>query len=367
MGLYYVVFDIMRANGVLKGIAIILDRGCRRFVHAIRQQFDTAQAFMKWFVYYLKCSISGRRLVFITLIEHLGDIVACEPVVRYIRTQEPDAFIVWCVKKDYDDIVRQLPDIDGIVHAFCLTTWIVLRRWASIDRIIDLHVNGRTCSICRIPLVKKVGYLSITLENYYRYGSLLGSFCLSAGLPALNDQPHLPIPAKVIERVDGLNLGSRFVVIHCSSNESCRDWTPSHWNNVIDALAARYNVVIVEIGTISPLGRDNSSSYRNLCGKYSILESAEITKRALFFIGVDSGPAHIANAVGTFGVILLGHYLAFRHYTPYSGAYADGSNAIILRASGNLSQLSVNDVLAAVSRIRCHGASENRLPGISVH
>ncbi|MBT1071755.1 glycosyltransferase family 9 protein [Pelotalea chapellei] len=342
------VINIIRVDGPFKGSSILIQRLYMRGAHLIILLLDVCQTFVRWYGYYLKSRRSGRRLVVITLIEHMGDIVACEPVANHVRAEEPNALILWCAKKSYGEIVRQFRGIDAVIYLGCLTSWIALRKWAHFDKVVDLHINGRSCHSCRIPLRKKEGDLRVTMENYYNYGSLLGAFCLSAGLPVLDGRPELLVPDPVVRSVDRFGLQGPIVVIHCCSNESCRDWTPSHWNELIETLHARYGVTVVEIGSESPLDRPESVQYRNLCGECSILESAEVIKRALLFIGIDSGPAHLANAVGTYGIILLGEYLLFRNYTPYSGAYANGSGASLLRAQGKVSLISVSQVLKTV-------------------
>ena len=68
----------------------------------------------------------------------------------------------------------------------------------------------------------------------------------------------------------------------------------------------------------------DDGNYSNLCGQSGIAETAEDdSRRAALFIGIDSGPAHLANAVKTPGVILLGRYLTWDYYMPYTGFYAD--------------------------------------------
>lgn len=356
------VINIICMDGIAKGGSIILQRIKIKGIHSICLLLDIFQAFVRWSTYFIESRRSGRRLVCITLIEHMGDIVACEPVARYARAGEQNALIVWCAGKAYVDVIRQFRGIDGVIPLLCLTSWIVLRRWARFDRIIDLHLNGRTCLSCRIPLRKEEGDLRVTMENYYDHGSLLGSFCLSAGLPVLRDRPELSIPDEAVRGADRFALPNRTVVIHCSSNESCRDWLPAHWNHLIEALHECYGVTVVEIGIQSPLNRPDSSLYRNLCGQCSILESAELIRRALLFVGVDSGPAHVANAVGTFGVILLGDYLRFRNYTPYSGAYVDGSGAVLLRAHGEAATIKPAEVLEVIDNSRILVAAREGIP-----
>ena len=88
----------------------------------------------------------------------------------------------------------------------------------------------------------------------------------------------------------------------------CKDWQTGLWNGLIDHIYAMRGLRVVELGLRSPLGRNDDESYRDLCGQTSIAEMAEIIRRAALFIGIDSGPAHLANAVKIPGVILLGRY-----------------------------------------------------------
>ena len=97
------------------------------------------------------------------------------------------------------------------------------------------------------------------------------------------------------------------------------------------------------------MGRSDSGHYRNLCGKLSIPETAAVISRARLFVGIDSGPAHLANAVGTFGVVLLGEYNLFSRYLPYTGGYGDGSNSRLVYADGPASTLSVAAVHAEIA------------------
>ena len=90
--------------------------------------------------------------------------------------------------------------------------------------------------------------------------------------------------------------------------------------------------------------------YKSLCGRLSILETAEVIRRAKLFIGIDSGPAHLANAVGTFGIIMLGNYLGFERYNPFSGGFCDGSKAVLLFGTGSVETIQVDSVFAKVEQ-----------------
>ncbi|KAB0672327.1 glycosyltransferase family 9 protein [Oryzomonas sagensis] len=288
-----------------------------------------------------------RKFVVINLIEHFGDIVACEPVARDVKTRDPNAYLVWMVRRPYRELVLHNPAIDQVFVLSCLTEWIYLAGSGLFDEIIDLHPQNRKCPICHRPLLKERGNTEITIETYYNYGNLLAAYCQSAGIPVIEDQPRLYIPHETGQRIDLLGLPERFVVAHCSSNEASRDWTQEKWRQLAQDVMSNLDLPVVEIG-LKPLLDLESDRYVNLCGQLSLLETAEVIRRARLFIGIDSGPAHLANAVGTFGIILLGEYRNFKRYMPYSGGYANGENANILYHAGPVAEISVNRVCDAI-------------------
>lgn len=298
---------------------------------------------------------SGRTgtSVAIVLVEHFGDVVACEPVVRHLRARSPDARIVWVTGARYRPLVEAHPDLDGVVTADCLCVARSLERARVFDEVVDLHPDLRPCPEGGMPPRKPGGDPSVTVENYYEHGSLLASFCKSAGLPPLADAPRLHLPAGTRERVDRLGLPARFAVFHCCSNEESRDWRDDAWRELAQRTREELGVPVVEVGTVPVVG---DAAAPGLCGKTTLPETAEVVRRASLFVGVDSGPAHLANAAGTAGVVLLGRYKSFVGHVPYSGRYAAGG-ADLVRARGPASRLTVDEVFAAVRRRLAEGAA----------
>ena len=47
----------------------------------------------------LKMRFPLRKKIYIGLTEHLGDIIAAEPILRYLRKKYPEAYITWFAKK----------------------------------------------------------------------------------------------------------------------------------------------------------------------------------------------------------------------------------------------------------------------------
>ena len=292
------------------------------------------------------------QLIVVALIEHLGDIVACEPISRRVRQDYPDAYILWMVKKEYRELIDSNPNIDAALQVHCLTEKEILKKSNLFDRLIDLHFSERHCALCPESWagtadVRTPG--AIGLSNFYDYGGILQSIERFAGLPPSDQQPRIYISDGVKRKVDALNLHSMFTVLHCSSNTPEKDWPREKWEALAGHLSREHRCTIIEVGLHPTLDNSGLGSYRNLTGVLSILETAEVIRRAKLFIGIDSGPAHLANAVGTFGIILLGSYLGFKKYVPFSGSYGNGSNASLLHTEGAVVNLPLERVLESVN------------------
>lgn len=266
----------------------------------------------------------------IGLVEHVGDIVACEPVVRYLRKRHPDAEISWVVRDTYRELIDNNPNIDHTIAVDCLTDWMKWTAHGAFDQIVDLHVNERICQHCRIPLRKSVGDTSISGDNHFNHGSLLQAFSRSAGLPPLDDAPVVYIPEAAVRVVDSLGLPDNFIVFHCQSNSLEKDWEAARWADLARWVKENTRYKVVEVG-LQPVLSDSGLGAIDLTGRTTLLEMAEILRRSRLFVGVDSGPAHFANALKVPGVILLGQLARFRSYNPFSGDYGAGRNVWLAR------------------------------------
>ncbi|RIV21235.1 glycosyl transferase [Fibrisoma montanum] len=283
----------------------------------------------------LKLTLGKRPLVAIILSEQMGDIIACEPVAREVRRRHPDGHILWFVRRPYIELVAHHPDLDGYLIELCPGHREQLIYSGVFDHIYNLHLSHRKCKYCPDdPVNPNAERIGMHFDNYYDRGDLLYAFSQVAGLPPMTDDPKMYIPESVRERVDALPVpmapdGSGPIVIHCQSSYAPRDWPASHWHELVTWLLETHPYPVVEVG-INPVVTLEHPRFRSFCGQLSLLETAEVIQRAHLFIGIDSGPAHMANAVGTQGVILLGRLFNFVNYLPYSGRYKRGEGVSIL-------------------------------------
>jgi len=300
-------------------------------------------------VFHLLWEIINMKII-IGLTEHIGDIIACEPVVRYLREKHPKAHISWVVFAAYRELIDTNPQIDETVVVDCLTDWMKLSKHGAFDLIVDLHVNYRVCPHCRIPLVKERGNPFVNIYEWFDYGALLESFSQGAGLPKLSGQPKLYLTQEHRDPVEKLGLPENYFVIHRQSNDFDKDWGAENWPELVKTISHETGLRAVDIGMQrdglpSPLG----DLVIDLLSKTPLLQTAEVIRRAKFFVGVDSGPAHMANALQVPGIVLLGKYNVFRQYNPYTGFYASKSPRVRLVRNilGPARELPLHDVVEA--------------------
>jgi ADP-heptose:LPS heptosyltransferase len=288
--------------------------------------------------------------IIIGLIEHMGDIVACEPVSRYLRAKYPNAHLSWAISPVYRELIDTNPNIDETICLNCVTDWIKLSKHSDYDEIIDLHVNYRICQCCQVPLVKERGNPFVSAFEWFDYGALLEAFSVGAGLPKISAQPLLYLGNEHARAVDALELPDNYCVIHRESNDRVKDWTDAKWQFLAKWIRNELNLAIVEVGAGKDIDQSPLNGLAiNLINRLSILQTAEVIKRARFFIGIDSGPAHLANATKVPGIILLGRISVFRKYTPYTGYYASNIPEVKLvrNLTGIVAEIPLSDVIQA--------------------
>jgi heptosyltransferase-3 len=110
--------------------------------------------------------------------------------------------------------------------------------------------------------------------------------------------------------------GAAFVAVNTGGKAAEKDWGEANWTALLRELAERLpgrGLVFVGAREDSERAERLGAAWSagpvlDLCGRLGPRESAAALRRADLFIGHDSGPLHLADAVGTPAVGLLGDY-----------------------------------------------------------
>jgi heptosyltransferase-3 len=284
-----------------------------------------------------------QKITAIFLTEHFGDIIACEPVIRHVRARYPKDIVVWFTYKRFLQLLEHHPELKRVFSVTCLTECKMLMESGLLDRVVDLHIGPRPCHWFGTFHYTNKFETEVTVFNHYNYGSILEAFSKAAGLGFLSDAPRVYIPSAVHDSVAGIAPHEPFLVIHAASNVAARDWKDEKWKLLVEKIINKYSISIVEVGLQSRVA-NQVPGVQDMCSKLSLLQLGELIRRASGFVGIDSGPAHFANAFKCPSVILLGHYLNYQRYMPYNGYLREHALEMLLYWDGPARDIPVDDV-----------------------
>jgi ADP-heptose:LPS heptosyltransferase len=187
------------------------------------------------------------------------------------------------------------------------------------DLALQMHGSGRTSNTFLLNMRPGFtaglrGVDALPLDRWFPYlyyqnetARLLEVAALvGAGPPPGGLEPCLPVldgdlsaAADVLETTHG-----PFVVLHTGSTDPRRSWSPDRFA-VVGDYCADQGLAVILIGTAMEAERIQAvvdrmrAPVRNLCDQLSLPGMVGLLSRASLFVGNDSGPLHIAHAVGT--------------------------------------------------------------------
>jgi len=272
----------------------------------------------------------------------LGDMVASEPILARLNQKFGNTHITWIASKKHFPLFENHPLVDLLIDQKYTLLSYLLQKSNPFHHYFNLHLSGfRIDKKTGISISNtKADALGIDLSNYYHQHNLLEIALKLCDLTHEDAQPRIylnDIPYNV-------PFEKPYWVIHTKSNAGFRDWTDGNWCHLLTNIIETWKVNIIEIGHVNPLHFAHEN-FISLVGKTSLPETMKIMKGASFFIGLDSGPTHLANAFMLPGLILNGEFLNFKTYMSYSGMYKNSQKVkVLFNESGMAKDLSFDVV-----------------------
>jgi ADP-heptose:LPS heptosyltransferase len=121
---------------------------------------------------------------------------------------------------------------------------------------------------------------------------------------ALDMKPVTQRLALVINGFSAVEADKRIVLIHPGASRAQKQWPLEYWKQIVESPTLRNSTKIIltgnpaERGLTDALARMTSVSTENLAGKLSLRELALLQKKAALFLSGDTGPYHMAVAMG---------------------------------------------------------------------
>lgn len=291
-----------------------------------------------------RVSRGGPRILIVRL-SAVGDVLHGLPVLNALRDQLPQAFLAWVVEGRAGTLLERHPSLDELI---CVPRgWLksprqvlrLRRRMRQLAFDVSIDVQGLTKSAL-------AGWLS-GAPRRIGFGGVAGRE-LS---PWLNTELVDTSARHVIERnldlllplgisrpavrfglteraIDGLRakamlvqagLTPSFAVINPGAGWTSKLWPPQRFGEVARYLGREHGLPSLVVWAGPQEQRwacqivANAGGHAQIAPATSLLELAALTRRARMFIASDTGPLHLAAAVGTPCVGLYGPMPASRN------------------------------------------------------
>lgn len=273
------------------------------------------------------------RSICLLRLSALGDATHVVPLVRTLRKAWPGVAIAWVIGKGERMLLEGLDGVDFVEYdkRSGLQGMRKLRRAlegrlseaGKFDALLQLQVAARANLLSAfIPARRRIGYdrsRSKDLHGLFvderipdRPGihvlDAIGSFCEPLGLKQTEVTWNLPVPqaARDWAQAQWPRDGVPTLLISPCSSHQLRNWRAERYAAVADHAAQR-GWRIVLCGGRSPLERDMADAIvaamrapaLDLVGKDTLKQLMALLERADLVMTPDSGPMHIANAMGT--------------------------------------------------------------------
>jgi lipopolysaccharide heptosyltransferase II len=272
--------------------------------------------------------------------DRVGDVVLSMPVVQALRAAFPEAYISMMVAPCAREIVENNSYLDDCViydkkqiGVGLFRTWrfsSMLRR-KKFDIAFILHPNNRAhVAVYLAGIPQRVGYrknLPFLLTDAIEHTKHRGAkheveynldLVRAIGIEPVAEHPHVPVTREAQElaadllRQAGITPSDTVIVLHPSASCPSKVWPAASFARAADSLSDKYGCKTVVVAGADGLGLADEVVKRmsrhavNLAGKTSIGTLAGIFKRSLLVISNDSGPVHVASAVGAPVISIFG-------------------------------------------------------------
>ena len=275
----------------------------------------------------------------------IGDVTHVIPVVLSLQEQLPGVQITWVIGKVEAKLVGDLPGVEFIIFDkkagrkgyADLRTQMKGRKF---DALLHMQVAFRAnlAAAC-IPARVRVGYDKARSKDLHslfinkrikpadqqHVRDCLASFLEPLGLEPAPPRWTIPLSESDHEFAKAhLSSDRKNLIISPCASHTLRNWPAVRYAQLADYAIEQHNMNVVLVGSPAPFeieycaeieaGMKHKAS--NVCGQDTLKQLTALMTHADLVVAPDTGPAHIASAVGT---DVLGLFAASNPYR--SGPY----------------------------------------------
>jgi ADP-heptose:LPS heptosyltransferase len=290
-----------------------------RFKLRLRDWWMPFIVLIVWLVF--QCARRGKRAVIICRFGGIGDVLCTLPICEEARRRHPGKLLVFVTAAIWRDVVRMSRSADLVyanrawIHPLTMPTRIKL--FGLVDRIYNPQTT-------RERLSHTFGTSAHLIDDL----AASCGFAVATRLPTLSPSSGLIAKVRARYGLDDKGTGHQLVIgINPGPSWPVLEWEGSKWQKLINRIHSQYDAVIIQFGIIRV---DGFSDYNNLRGVKSVAgrltgeEIVVLISICDLVISIDSGPVHVAGAVGTPVIGLFGPLDPASRLPPNSPAPALG-------------------------------------------
>lgn len=257
----------------------------------------------------------------------VGDICHTLPIVRTLQQVWPDTKLTWIIGKLEYSLVGDIPGIEFIIFDKAkgfeaYRELLKQMKGRHFDVLLHMQMSFRaSLASMLVPAKIRIGFdkqrandLQWLFTNariaYKTKQHVVDSFFGFLEALGINERAlgwSIPIPASAKDRIDGLLPQEPYMVISPCSSMAYRNWSVEGYAAIADYALENYSLQTVitggptdiEYGYANKICELTRFKPVNLVGKTSLKELLAVLSRAMVIIAPDSGPAHMATAMGT--------------------------------------------------------------------
>jgi heptosyltransferase-2 len=280
------------------------------------------------------------KRILIVRTDRIGDVLLSTPVIRALRENYPYAYIAMMVSPYAKEIVENNPYLDEVIvydKDNRQKSWINSIKFAlgvkkkRFDLAVILHPTNRVHLVTYFAgIPKRLGYdrkLGFLLSDSIKHNKQLGQkheleYTLDIlkylGIQSKDKNIFIPIKpesekwAEELFLQEGIDKYDKLLAIHPGASCPSKIWPQDRFAKIADQLIEKYGfkVLIIagpkDIASAKIVCKNMKHPAVDLAGKTSVSQLASVLKKCQLFISNDSGPVHIASAVGTPVISIFG-------------------------------------------------------------
>lgn len=324
--------------------------------------------------------------------DHIGDVLFATPALELLRQSFPTAQITALVGPWAATVVERNPNADAVLR--CPFPWFDRRPkpspwhpyrvlWNQVRRLRRHHFDtalvlrfdhwwgALLSTVAGIPA--RVGYATPETQPFLTTAiayapdrhavshnlALVEALAQAAGRPLPNVNPRLRFDLTLDEQAfaqqfladHGIGVGETLVGIHPGAGDPRKLWPASRWATVADHLAGVLDARIlitgspVEQGLAETIAEHMRHTPSIAAGETTVGQAAALLARCRLVVGADTGPMHLAVALGAPTVHLYGPFEPAL-FGPWG---APERHRIVRAPSGQVLDITVADVLAVAT------------------